>query len=214
MTDINTITAATGIGETGAATGSASATDYLVLIEMMMVKEQDTQLKELAKQIKGFSNVKKGYREQLEALQKLMILPSVNDKGKVKSDGKYINLPTESYNLINQRSDTGSKQALIREVYYNPTTGKTESRPMTGLEKIKEINPNRKNKDGCLIEKAALENMIQLLNEKKDAVTEQSDLTNTALQSAVNTRKNCVETISTLVNKQHDVMSTIIRNIK
>lgn len=177
--------------------GFMAGLDLITSIQILLVQDYDNQLRGIQKQIKGAIAVKKAYRQDIEELQKLL-----TKKSRKIGDKFFIE--------INRGSEIAALNRNNEHVV-DPITG----------EKITHDNTDRsfflnnlKGKDGKLyIAKEQIENKIEEINQRLERVNEQSEITSLTLQSLTNQRKIAFETISNLVRKGHDTLSTIVRNM-
>lgn len=186
--------------------------DLLTSIQIMLVKDFDSQLKSLGKEMKGITKVKQAYREDIEKLQSLLTRKTekVNSKGKEKKDGKETVLLTpDEKELLNQDLEYRFNTHLM-ELQSDPTTIFGTIEPYAE-KKSGGRNPTT---EGYYIEKDTIEKKLELKKEKLEALNEQSELLSLRLQSMTNQRKIAFETISNLVSKQHEGTATIVRNMR
>lgn len=203
---INTSSANGGAGPSGLA--------LITSIQILLVQDYDDQLQSLGNQIKGTMKVKKAYREDIEALQNLLTKKTVSGKG----DDAKVRLSKHEYcNILN-----GNK-----EHRFDPETGEliTPERRDGSLDWISGTprSPSYTWRNGRIrvkhynqydVKKVKIENRITQLNQKLDTLNEQSELLSISLQSLTNQRKIAMETVSNIVKKESDTLSSITNNMR
>lgn len=187
--------------------------DLIASIQILLIQDYDTQLSSLSKQIKGATKAKTLYRQEIEGYQRLLATKTykINGKGQEKKDGKEtvkIELESDTLTLFEKKN----------EYVIDPKTGEaiTHTSTLPPDEVIKEIFKKDKghNQFEFYVEKDAIEKLIEGQKLKQESVNEQSELMSLSLQSLTNQRKIAFEAISNIVSKQHETLSSIVRNLK
>lgn len=179
--------------------------DLITTIQILLVKDYDNQLRGIQRQMKGAIEVKKAFRQDIEELQKILT------KSSKKIDDKFyveINTPSERAALNRDNNhvvDPITGEKISHKIPYEKPEGKDGN---TFFEN------NFKEKDRKqYIEKDQINNKIEEINQRLERVNEQSEITSLTLQSLTNQRKIAFETVSNLVRKGHDTISTMVRNM-
>jgi hypothetical protein len=185
-------------------TAMPSGLDLITTIQILLVQDYDNQLRGIQKQMKGAIAVKKQYRQDIEALQKLLT------KQSKKIDDKFY-IPLESHEEIMAFRKEGEYAPNLKE---NPGEKERLYLDRSQIMPYEEFKKSVKFKDGkTYVEKSQIENKIEVINQRLERVNEQSELTSLNLQSLTNQRKIALETVSNLIRKDNDTLETIIRNI-
>lgn len=199
--------------------------DLLTSVEILLVKDYNSQLVGLRNQMKSAAAVKKAYRKDMEKLGTMLIRQSKE----VNKDGKTtcITVNKEEKAFLDTDQDYFPDPTTLEAKAYPPksnpidikgrttkkVTENVQSRdPRTGRTIIKQVI--KEVPDGYYIPKDAIEKKSEMIKTKLDAYNEQSDLMSTELQAIMGQRKNALETVSNLTSKYADTMGTIVRNIK
>lgn len=199
----------TSINASGGAGGaSLNGIDIVTSIQLLLVQDYDNQLQDMGKQIKGTMKCKQKYREEIQKLQTLLTKQSTkfqDDHDNKKLRGK------EAIPMTKQEEETINKN--IFEYIPDPKTGEPIPHKTTELGQL-EGSYKKGNKGEYYVPKEQIEKLIENLQLKLNTLNEQSELLSLNLQSLTNQRKIAFETISNLVNKQHEGLASITRNIK
>lgn len=177
--------------------------DLMSSVQILLVKNYDEQLLGIKNQMEAALVVKKQYRQDIEAQQKILTNPSE------KIDDKfYVPLNTSEEQRSFQKNSDYQTNWEAKEGEAKFKDGSTWMSPQEFQEKTKQ-------KDGKVyVEKSQLENKLEILNQKLDGMNEQSELTSVQLQSLTNQRKIAFETLSQLLRKQHETLGTMVRNLQ
>lgn len=202
-------TSPASINASGAAGGAnLGGIDIVTSIQLLLVQDYDNQLQDMGKQIKGTMKCKQKYREEIQKLQTLLTKPSTkiadNDHATALKGKDCIKMTKPEAKVINEN---------IFEYAVDPNTGEVIPHQTTDLG---QLTPSEKKEGqkGWYVPKEQIENLIENLKQKLDTLNEQSELLSLSLQSLTNQRKIALETVSNLVNKQHEGLAGIARNIK
>ncbi len=180
--------------------------DLMASLQVLLIQDYDSQLKHLAQTMKAQKNVKQAYRKDIQALHQALLKQTIKIK-----DKEYVRVEGES-----------AKAAINKRAEYVPQleTGGISTFSQ-GEDKLVE---NKRWKDegdigqakgsGDVVEKEKLQQKIELLNQKLDGFNEQSELTSLQLQTLTNQRKVAFETLSNLIAKESETLTTIVRNLK
>ena len=218
--------ATTSVSKTNSTPAEISSVDLLLSIEIMLVKDYDSQLVSLRNQIKGQTEVKKRYRSEIEKFQEMLTRPSkkIGDKEYVSCTG------TEIRNDLNNRMEVVSQEdkknpgLMDPQIRNLPVPKKDQiemKEPVYAKERV--YNPKTKkyeekeNKDiviSAQVPKDAIEKIVEIYKIKLDSVNEQSEIMSINIQSLMNQRKVAFETVSNLMSKFGETLNTIVRNIK
>ena len=201
------------VSATGGANGSGlSGLDMITSIQILLVQDYDDQLKSMGNQIKGITKCKQAYRQDIEALQNLQLKKVIGDnKDKISlSEDEFNHILNGNY--LHQADPATGKLTTEDPPQKDPTLDKSE-----GTEKKHYDQKNGKqvySHSTYTVRKEVVDTKIEQLKQKLDTLNEQSELNSLSLQSLANQRKVAFETISNLINKEHEGIATIVRNIK
>lgn len=223
---------ATGLGESFQMNGI----DLLTSIEMLLVKDYDNQMRSLGKQIKGSTKIKEAYRGQIEGYQNLLTRPTVKKGDDKKTESvaitaseydQFLGVPKEYvYNLETNKVEERASTTLepLKSLGNNLKTLQSEHKKKYAQVSVPKGPANTKalskppaspkTPTEYYVAKDAVNSMIDNVKLKLESLNEQSELNSLSLQSLTNQRKIAFETISNLVNKQHDSVATMVRNLK
>lgn len=192
---------------------SHNGIDLLASIQILLVQDYDNQLRHVGKMMKGGTAIKAEYRKVMEFLQNMMTRKTekIKDKDDKEQDAIYVTkeeyaLWKDNFENISEFSwDLGSNKLLP----YNSPAPKEEGNLIVNTKRT----ANR-NIDGYYLNKSVLSARLENYKLKLESVNEQSELNSLGLQSLTNQRKIALETVSNLVSKQSEGVSTIIRNMR
>ncbi len=210
MTSINTINSSQSV----LSSDSLSGLDSMTAIQLMLMQEYDSQLKDAGNQIKVVSQLKKAYRGEIQKLQALLYKPTVEKTGKENDkDGKYISLTPEEYDSIKTGKqyyyDPKSDQILQTDASTSANIkGEPTLKASTGFRWFKPVPTSYQ------VRKEDIERRIESMNEEKESLNEQSSQLSLQVQSLANMRKISLETASNCMSKQSEGLSTVARNIR
>ncbi len=181
--------------------------DIMTAVEMMLVKDYDDQLKSTAAEMKTMTKVKQAYRKNIADLNKLLSQTSYK-KGKKGSETDCVLLTPSQYSLVNtDHNQIGNSSTISVTDQTTAITGEGA----TGS--VSTATNQDGNITGYYVDKTKIETRIEALKMKLDTVNEQTEITSLSLQTLTNQRKIAFETVSAIIKKQEDAVSTIIRNI-
>lgn len=214
------------MGNIGGVSGSqniyGSGLSVVQQIQIMLVEDYDNQLKGLAGQIKGTTDIKKAYREEIQHLNKLKSFKVVKD-----GDKEYYEINSDDLKKLG--FDSSSKQSLGDEFFQDKYfTTDSEGEVMTGIVegsnpfdtyedkgiKIKEFDKNDGSPQTIRISKDLVDAKVENYNSKLENHNEQSELMSLTLQSVTNQRKIAFEAVSNILKKQNDGQSSVVQNMR
>ncbi|EKD41501.1 MAG: hypothetical protein ACD_73C00690G0004 [uncultured bacterium] len=205
--------------------GSGTGLDAIMAIQLLMMKDCDEQLKSLGQEIKITKVLKTAYRKEIQTLQSLLLSPHVNKKGDVpKKDDKaeYIKVSPDIFNTTGNAKNNNLNYGLKNGVSYNYDE-KTGTVNATETGEYGEITGNpiydkndRKHRViiGYTVRKEDVEKRMEMLNGEKDNLNDQSTEFSLQVQNITNIRKTALETVTNVMSKQNEGLSTIIRNYR
>lgn len=183
------------VGATGA-TGTSSGLDAITLMQILLVQDYDEQLQSMSKSIKEITSLKRGYREEIQELQKLLTYPT--RKGKVTIPLKEFEEAQKIHSL--SLDSQGNVVKTISDEF--------------GPLKADSFKTNKnQEKTGAIISTRKIESIIENINQKITTLNEQSEISTLGLQSLTNQRKIALEAVSNIIHKEDAAFSTIIRNM-
>lgn len=189
-----------------------SGLDVMEGLELLLVKDYDSQLQSMAKSMKESIDIKSSYRDYINKLKGFLMREPHKLDGR---DGKYVTLQKTS---VNDPSKTNEYKMVTNPQDYSINEkGEVFN---YGSADITYISPTKTNLnlDGTVesyeINTNSIEKMIEQYNSKLDTLNEQGEIVSLQLQSLTNKRKIAFETLSNIISKSHDSINTIIRNIK
>jgi hypothetical protein len=177
-----------------------SGVDLMTSIQMLLVQSYDDQLKDTAHQIKLTTKVKKLYRERIQELSKMLSMKTTQRKGE-----KCVFLKPD---ILHQHEQNFDYKADVASGTIKSYMKSYQPKGVAGKKKDEQENIT-----GYWVRTAALESHVEEYKQKLDSLNEQTELMSIGLQSLTNQRKVCFETITNMVKKGHDCLSSIVRNV-
>jgi len=196
--------------------------DVLGSIQLLLIQDYDDQLTSIKNQMKGCVAIKKEYRAEIELLHNVLSRKT-EKKGSDKLESieltpdEYKRLNTDfSYTFDLETNEIKPEESLLEKPL--AVTGQTESiveeAKITYVGKQVMKTAAKKEVTGIWVSRDALEARLNAYQNKLDGTNEQSELTSLSLQSITNQRKIAFETLSNLVSKENETLTTIIRNLR
>lgn len=194
-----------GVSSTNFLSGGSAlcGPDLMTAVEMMLVQDYDDQMRSKAAEVKTATKVKKAYREVIQQLNQMLMRESkkVDYKGDNDDKKDSVAVSQSELNFLNEDiSYVGNSETLSVE---------EQSTQLTGDDHI-----NGTTSGGSLyVTKESIEAKIEAYKMKLETVDEQTELMSIDLQTLTNQRKIAFETVSQIIRKQDEGMSTIVKNI-
>lgn len=201
--------------------------DLMTAVEMMLVQDYDDQMRSKAAEVKTATMVKKAYRELIQKLNNMLCRPSqnVDIEGDNQDAVACISLSQDEHNFLNQDINyVGNPSTLSVEPQSSEISGDNYIHAIANTYTNDEgelcgtsLDPGKNGtlfyKGKLYVTKEAIEMRIENYKAKLETVNEQSELLSLDLQTLTNQRKIAFETVSQIIRKQDEGMSTIIKNI-
>lgn len=172
--------------------------DVMSMVQILLIKDYDEQLRHTGSNIKGIVNAKKKYREQVGWVRSLLNNPSKNfDSDHLEKVVKIT------------RSDLKRLKGLQEFLPLPDGTSKGRAKHYGDVNESK----RGKTKTHVYVQAQDLEKIIEGMKEGLDTLNEQSEMTSLSLQSLTSQRKIAFESLSQLIHNQSGALQSIVRNI-
>lgn len=201
-----------------------SSMDMLTYFQALMLKDADSQLKDLGKKMQANLELKQNYRNAISAYE--IAINKIKREGEGKEDKKEIEygsvdeaLNSLGLDSVSNGSHTGALVDYIYDTEANNGLGgvieEDADSSMWPLKQIPHDDGVDNGKDSYTYKAIAskLEECVKYLQNKQENLNTASEQMNLQLQDLSGKRKTFLDTLSGLFSKVSDTNASIIRNI-